>query len=197
MAETQTVVKEEGGQTSVESTSTGTNQAPLASEGVNTPTAEEMERTRTLYENSKKALAEARAKEKEEREARLALEARLNATNYSGDNEPDDEGVTRFLKVEALTKLNSMANYDPIVRDNFQAIQEEVERNPNQGIQAATDKVLADTMRHILKASDVVTPRPSQGLSPQAMPEERTAPQETEEEKAIKADLDAKLAGIR
>lgn len=198
MAEVTEAVKE-GEQTPAVPATAEEAQVPTASEGVKPQEQEEEKDWHTLYENAKRATQEERAKRKEaEAEARRLAEERSKSEDQP---ESDDEGVKRFLKTEALTELNSMANYDVFVKDNYQAIQDEIKRNPVGGAEAAITRLKASVMDNLLKAN--VPPRVQNpaNLTPTATPEERVKSRVfkdgSEEDLAVQKQLEERLSQIR
>lgn len=126
----------------------------------------------TLYENTKKALQEAREKERAERATRIALEQQIQS-QAQVQPEQDDEAVQRFYANEAKTDLLIKAQTDPFVRDNIAVLSEEIANNPTQGADIAITRLKASYMDNIIKSSDIVSPKPVPTTSsPQATPED-------------------------
>lgn len=175
-------------------------QAPSVSEDVNTQDQADYkalyEKAKEEAENKARALKETREKEKAEREARLALEAQMQYQPPVQQN--DDEAVQRFYANEAKTDLVSRSIVDPFVKDNYQLIQEELNRNPMQGADVAITRIKASIMDSIIKSADLAQPTPVQQTpTPGAVPEPQNYETFEGDEQQVIDAMEAKLKGIR
>lgn len=176
-----------------------TAEVPTASEGV-TP-QEQSADYKALYEQAKqeaankaKALREAREKEEAERQARLALEQQLNA--QPDQTVQDDEAVKVFWENKAKTDLLTLQVTDPFVKDNFNLVLAELQKNPMQGADAAATRVKASIMDNIVKTAEVVKPVTPTTPTPGAVPETVVEQLAGDEEQVIN-QMEARLKGIR
>lgn len=157
------------------------------------------EKAKEEAENKARALKETREKEKAEREARLALEAQMQTqTQNQVPQQNDDEAVQMFYENKAKTDLLTLAVTDPFVKDNFNLVLEELQRNPMQGADVAATRIKASIMDNIIKSAELAQPTPVQQTpTPGAVPEAQNYETFAGDEQNVIDQMEEKLKRIR